>query len=252
MLEPLRHYQTAFFERAGAAWEQKQRQKAVAALTAGHCTFQSRNYRVAEAASGHDDRELLHRLRLLFTEAELWAIVPPQGLTVDRRALAFRCLSRLGCAAHQLLGIRHSTFPTKIFLLLKESGLADEFKRIPACVLGEWAANLRADYPDLSGVEFFIVLAEVASSLAMDTSVVESKHATVRRLLKSASLQTHTQTADALSARWLLLQYRQLFGGPAFEKAGGATSRKMKNISQGAAAQRQSKRKRKSKGAPTT
>ena len=54
-----------------------------------------------------------------------------------------------------------------------------------------------------------VILAEQASNLATDTSLLEAKHASIRRLLLSASMQTHALAHPQLSARWVLTQCRR-------------------------------------------
>ena len=101
-------------------------------------------------------------------------------------------------------------FPLRLFLLLKQPCRSHEFTRLPGCALGTWARNLRADFPDLSITRCMTLFAETAVNVAMDTSVLESRRASVRRLVNSVSFQTHMQSACALSTRWLLMLYRRI------------------------------------------
>ena len=218
-LEPIRCYQTALFQRASSSWEEREQCRMADALRNGTATWQSRLYNVAEAADGVDDKELFARVRVLFSAPELWALMPPQSLTVSMRSLAFRCVSRLACAAKQWLSSRHAN-ALRVFSWLKLPEEAEAIKKVPKCVLGQWASNLRDAYPELSGDEFFCILAEVAQCMAMDTAAIESKHATVRRLLVAASLQTRTQSVPTLSSRWLLLQFRRALAKGWRERAG--------------------------------
>lgn len=41
-----------------------------------------------------------------------------------------------------------------------------------------------------------------------DTSTIEAKHASIRRLLFASSVQTHKQSFDELSSNWLFMQAR--------------------------------------------
>ncbi len=66
-----------------------------------------------------------------------------------------------------------------------------------------------ATHPTLQGEEFLHKLALVGVMLWKDISVVEAKHASIRRLLKVASLQTHHQSFSDLSAQWCFVQHRK-------------------------------------------
>ena len=121
-------------------------------------------------------------------------------------------MSRAASAQWELLAAPHTRFPWRLFLLLRDPGLSTELadrEKFPDCVIGVWAANLRKLYPSLSGIEFMAILAEQASNLATDTSLLEAKHASIRRLLLSASMQTHALAHPQLSARWVLTQCRR-------------------------------------------
>lgn len=174
----------------------------------GVATWQSRRYRIAEVASGRDDTEFQARAQLLFRESALWQIMPPHFRTIHFRCLAFRMVSRMACSQWELLGRPHQQFPYRMFMLLSDPSLAHDILQVPDCVMGAWAQHLRARFPELSGDEFYAILAEAAMRMMVDTSVIEAKHATIRRLLLLASQNTHTLQGGALSARWVLNQCR--------------------------------------------
>lgn len=209
IMEPLRQLQRRQFELAGDDWEQKQRLRALSAQNAGTSSLQARDYRVCVAASGRDEAAFFSQLRLLLREADLWSILPLSCFTVAFRALAFRLISRAGCAIHELLAVPHQRFPFKVFRLLQEPELAPELSGAPACTLDEWSLDLRAAYPSLSGQDFMKHLELVCMMAWKDVSQVEARHATVRRLLMTASLQTMPQEFRDLSAEWCMLQARK-------------------------------------------
>ena len=55
---------------------------------------------------------------------------------------------------------------------------------------------------------FLYKLAMVAMLLPSDISAIESKHASVRRLLVSASVQTHAPEFESLAAGWGCMAFR--------------------------------------------
>ena len=207
LMEPLRQYLAQQLMRAGAEWELGQR--AEAAKTTPDGAQRERYFRVGCEAEGVGDELLLGQLRLFFEEPTLWRVMPPSQHTVAARALAFRCASRLGAAFHRILRSRRQKFPLKMFRLLsRRDGLAEEFVDVPECLLDAWSLELRKTYPTLSGPEFLQVLYTVAYQARADISHIESRHASVRRVLTAGSVQTHAVSLALLSAQWVVQQHR--------------------------------------------
>ena len=86
-------------------------------------------------------------------------------------------------------------------------------------MLDKWSFATKRLHPTFSGPEFMAKLALVSQVLWKDISRVEAKHATIRRLLVAASLQTHPQAVQDLSAQWVFLQARKSFQRMKFGKA---------------------------------
>ena len=202
LMEPLRVYLKAQLTRAGSEWEHGQQAQVAAAELRGFATVRTREYRPTLVASGADDNRFHHQVSMLFSVDEMWQTFPPRWKTVGNRSLAFRCLSRMACAQWQMLGSDHLRFPLQMFRLLDDPSLAEEFIRVPDCLLDDWSKSLKSDYPTLSGTEFDVVLATTAIGYMVDISAIEAKHAAIRRTLLAASLQTHQMSAQNLSARW--------------------------------------------------
>ena len=208
LMEPLRQYLGKQFKRAGDQWEREELGRIAAARAAGHEYHP--NWRVLHIALGEDDRQFAIQLHILSSAKELWAIVPPTFHTVGNRALAFRCISRMGCSHHKLLATRHQKFPFRVFLLLRSPSRSDEFSKVPNCLLDSWTKKLKALYPSLEGDEFLYVLETIAKLLKVDITNVESRHASVRRMLVCRSTQTHPMGFGDLSGQWLFQQLRNV------------------------------------------
>lgn len=206
LMEPLRQYLGKQFERAGEDWEQAEQAKLARAQMAGQ-SYQ-RQFRILHVASGEDDSFFSAQLRLVFTNAELWSLMPPSRCTVSMRALAFRCLARMGCAHSKLLRGRHEGYPYKTLCLLSDPGRAAEILAMPDCLLDPWTLALRKEYPTLAGEEVQQVLYSMASLVRVDISHVESRHASIRRMLFGRSVQTHALSFPDLSAQWVFQQHR--------------------------------------------
>lgn len=209
VMEPLRQLQQRQFEVAGEAWEQKQRACALSSSSDGGNPFEAREYRLCVAASGRDEEKCLEQLRTLSREASMWDILPVTCFTKRFKALAFRMISRAGCAVHELIAVPHAQFPFKIFRLLVEPDLAPELCRAPPCLLDEWSAEMKAKHPSLSGPDLLKELELVCLLGWKDISQVEARHASVRRSLKTASLQTRPQEFSNLSALWSMQQAKK-------------------------------------------
>ena len=211
VMEPLRALHRKQFSVASDDWEMAQRAKALRAAKLGKTGFGVRDYRLCLAAKGDDERHFVESLNLLLGPSPLWSLVPINSYTVAFSSLAFRLLSRAGCVIHDLLTHRHQKFPFKMFRLLGEPHLAEEFSQVPPCLMDEWSLDMLASHPTLSGPDFQHKLLLVCLMGWKDISPVEARHATVRRLLNMASLQTRPQVLSDLSANWCALQARRRF-----------------------------------------
>lgn len=242
LLECLRRYLGQQFERASHNYDRKNEANVAAAVQRGERP--TRRYRLAEVADGSDDREFLARVGHLFHNAELWSAMPPSSFTVAERAFAFRSVSRLGCTFDLLLAQRHRRFPFQVFRILHDRSLAETFRNVPECLLDPWTANMRKEYPSLLDEEFLQTLDTIGSLTLSDTSRIEARHASVRRLLHSKSLQTHPLTIGDLSAHWVCLQHRRHSEKPDDHKA---TKKAAKGKKQNRKRKRSAKRQERSK-----
>lgn len=210
VMEPLRQLLARQFQVASHEWELEQRGRLAEATMAGQPTnFNNREYRLCLAAEGDDEERFFERLQTLFEQPELWRSMPLSSYTEEFQSLAFKCISRAGCCVKELLDHPHKLYPIKMFRLLRRPDLAATLAAEPECLLDAWSLDMKRRHPTLSGPEFTHKLAVVALLLWKDITNVESRHATVRRLLKSSSMQTHTMKVPELAAHWCLLQFRK-------------------------------------------
>ena len=218
LMEPLRAYLAKQFDLASADFERRESAKLAAALSRGETGAGARAYRLSLVASGAVDRVFFDQTRVLFDCANLWSALPPSCLTVSFRALAFRGISRQACAFHELLARTHEGFPHQVFKLLGSPDHAEALDAVDECLLDPWTRSMKRAY-GFQSADFLHILAGVAQSLAVDISVLEAKHATIRRLLTVLSVQTHAVEFSHLSAMWVLLQARRKHKDAAEEQA---------------------------------
>lgn len=210
VMEPLRSLLAKQFAVASQEWEQTQRGKLANALgSGGEVSFADREYRLCLAAKGADEERCFEQLNLLLQAEEMWSILPRTTYTVSFRATAFRLISAAGCGVKQHLDFPHKTFPIRLFGLLADPTLAQELAAVPDCCLDKWSLQMKQLHPGFEGEELLHKLALFAILCWKDISQVEARHATIRRLLAFASLQTHQQKVVDLAVQWLCLQFRR-------------------------------------------
>lgn len=208
-MEPLRQLLASQFQVASEEWEQAQQARVATALCRGDSAEGVRTFPVCIAASCQDEERLLAEVALLFNQGTSWLHLPEECFNCNFRAKTFRCISRMACSVKQLLDHPHRQFPFRTFLLIGDPDLAGEMLRAPPCLLDSWTSSLKTQHPTLRGSELHAKLQLTASTVWKDTSKIEARHATIRRLLTVASLQTHQMSLQELSAQWVLLQYRK-------------------------------------------
>ena len=206
LMEPLRRYLVSQFKRASES-DRHQREAIAASAMATH-TQQLRMLPVVQVAEGADDVEFRARLFACADLPGLWSLTPPRFHTGKNRALAFRLISRQGCAFHKLAAARHQNYPFQTFRILVDPAISQAVVDSPACLLDKWTLGLRKKYPDMASDELKHVLYIVASLLKLDISHVESRHAPVRRMLYNKSVHTHKMEVGDLSAQWVFQQVR--------------------------------------------
>lgn len=209
-MEPLRRLMVKQFKVAGAEWELRQEGKLLDALAAGQSTdFQTRDYRLSLAASGWDEEEFFQKLMQAFEGTALWAIFPRGAHTEAFRAMGFKVLSKAGAGVKELLDFAHDHYPIKMFILLANPHLAADLLQDPECVMDQWSADLRRRHPTLEGEAFMHELGLIAQLSRKDISIVEAKHASLRRMLVSGGVQTHELGFTDLAAGWCMQQFRR-------------------------------------------
>lgn len=205
IMEPLRQLLEAHFTVAGQAWEEEQQSK----LLRPGIAPPERLYRIGVAASGVDETRFSNQTSMLLHRAECWQALPIEAMTVGFRCLAYRMVSRMACCVEALLRQPHTKYPVKLFLLLARPELAPQLAGDPRCCMDSLTKSLLTQHPGFDGDEFRAKLTLLATVLLKDISVIESKHASVRRVLMQASLQVHPMSFKELSASWCFQQARK-------------------------------------------
>ena len=207
-MECLRVLMTSQFELSSLEWEKRQQDRVLSATASGISLHGCRDYRVSVAAQGLLEKRCMEMLEVIFSRPQMWMALPALSFRFDFRATIFRVLSRLGACVTELYGHQHTLFPVRMFLLLKSKDHAAAILSTPPCVRGDWANNFIRKHPGLDTDECFFQLTAVAMLWPTDIGMTESRHASIRRVLESRSLQTHRLQFKHLSAEWTLQQSR--------------------------------------------
>eukprot|EP00974_Lingulodinium_polyedra_P039881 3827396-Lingulodinium_polyedra.AAC.1 len=99
-----------------------------------------------------------------FRSAEPWALIPDQCRNTDLGGLVFRLLSRSGGALHQLVWMPVHGYPTKLFMLLTEPGLAAQIAQDYAnhpCTMDSYTRAFCASFPTAQALTSERAMAEL-------------------------------------------------------------------------------------------
>lgn len=210
VMEPLRQLMSSQFWAAGDDFDLQQLHRVLSAAAQGDHQWNVREYRVCIAALGIEEMRFFDQVRMLYHSELMASILPQEACTTKFRALAFKMISRMACGVAELIRHPHKQMPFQLFKLLVNPDEAEHLLQIPPCMWDAWSAKMRELHPTLRGDVLLNKLALVAQMLWKDISQVESKHATIRRMLTVSSVQTHPQTINDLSALWCMHQVRKI------------------------------------------
>ena len=197
----VRPLQIAFFHFAGAAFQREQDVKAARG--------EKRTYKVLEVALG---RQVHAAFMAVCQEFEKWpAPFPLRDQNLTHRSLAFRLLSRCGCALHQIMRSVHRGHPYRIFRLLEslESDLDGlrQMATTPPCLRESFSDHFLSTYGEATdGSAAQVFLESAASLVEIDIASMEARHAMNRGASISKSLQTWTVALETLNMSWTTRQ----------------------------------------------
>ena len=204
-MEPLRQLLLAQFQTCSEEWEVHERAELLRQREdvggPGH-----RRYMLSTAAKGELEQRFFDRLFEIWENTLRWNIVDEADLTCNFRALAFRMLSRAGCAVEQLIAHPHRLFPIRTFSLLDcvdVSLKAVELEQTSACVRDTWTQGLLDCFGGLAAEECLQTLHLHGLLGTTNIAAIETRHASVRRHLVSRSVQTWALQVAYASSEWM-------------------------------------------------
>lgn len=200
-LEPFRLLMAKYLKMSGDGWDDE--------LQVADIKFQGAapdsapRLRAPLAAEGALEEEFFRLVRERMFGQRFWMHLPAEDRTVNLQNLCFVTLSRMGCSVSRMIVDHRSGFPLKLFLLLGDPSLAEDFLNIKPCLLDDFSRKFIATYKDKgpSHPDALMTLRTVAMVWRLDIADVESRHAALRRKLK-ASPQAKRLLLEGLSATW--------------------------------------------------
>jgi hypothetical protein len=190
-MSPVTDLLCKFLHISGKKWSTQQQQKQAAGGQA--------SYRILEACIGEDLPKAFAQLSGLFHEVP--AALPAIGMLRYFKAFLFRLLSRVTGALHQLLRRPRRGFPYKLWAALRCDGL--EVSEADECLkdeLATWFTDTYSMSESLADDEPQSMLHSLGSVSEVDIASIESRHAAIRRILTSKSIQTWVASLETLSA----------------------------------------------------
>ena len=137
-IEPFRSFFASHILLTSEEWEVRQR-VADAGYLRGGPGSRSREYRAVVAAEGKLEISFFGSVRDHGTDARPWRRILGRSFVVAFRALAFKILSRMGCAVHQMRRVPHMQFPVEAFFLLSDDTFAEVFAEAKDCELDSFS-----------------------------------------------------------------------------------------------------------------
>lgn len=193
----------SYLEMAGVQWDEDQ---LFQQMQTGE-----RKYRIVEAYTQGLTLKAFEDLRALLVDGTVWEVL---GGDLNRHhlTLAFRMISRVLGGLHMLLYDRHAGYPYKLFGIIQDPTLADEIIADGHCRWCPFTAGFLAKHNTankLQSDEARLALLAIAATARRDTSRIECRFASVRRMKLIKSL-THLQSLEASSSLFVLRRQRVL------------------------------------------
>eukprot|EP00439_Symbiodinium_sp_Y106_P058600 s962_g8.t1 len=205
----------SFLLHGGSSWEKRQEARSARG--------EPRTYPVLEAARGHQVSACMDSLNALLGKAP--KVLRPVHLTPSLRCFRFRILACALCSIHSLIRLPRKGFPVRLFAAMDAENVKDVLAA-PSCM---WDSLAKKDTPDkLQSAEARALLCALASTISLDISQIEARHASNREvtLLNSKGWLASLTTLAATYICWTVARMmfaleevakvcRSTFRGPA-------------------------------------
>ena len=169
---------------------------------------------LTEAAEGAQEQKFFQQTMELWENEAIWAIIDTDKICVQTNVLIFTLLARQASLVEQLLAAMHRKPPYSAFRLLNNRETVHDLQNVRLCEMDSGTRQLLELYGGWEGDDLWHSLHLKAQVCSTNISPVESKHASVRRLLTQRSVQTWSLQASSASAEFLAQTMRRSLRSP--------------------------------------
>jgi len=218
VLSPLALAMDAYLSQAGEAWDRKQARIAAAARRQGQQEGGGSDHhgalRVMLLLEGELLRPAVEELRDIATNVSRWAVLPPSYMTAAFRTRVAARLGHCGSKLHSLSS-DHTNYPIKLWRLLDDDSgeFAAALEAESECRFCRWSLSVVQHYKEHGGLQNPSLRAELWHTGLLqhfDNAAREAAHASIRRSIVAASVQTHAEKFQFANAEWLLRTIRRV------------------------------------------
>ena len=212
-LRPMTTLLRTYITRSGDRWEQQQRASEAQRLEQRHEENEQtpgRDYSFLDFVRGVAEQDFFLQMAEV-RKAEHWVFIPRLSWHLEFQTLAFRLLSRMGCAIQQLLVQRAREFPAKLFRLLCDEDIADELLQCQDCCLDNFSKRFKETFAadGLASPDALACLEVLAMTASVDTVNVEWSHGRIQRILAVEGVQTHRPTLNYLNSQHICQKHQE-------------------------------------------
>ena len=200
---------------AGKRWGRKQEARAAQAFARGAVPGPAacRAFRVGMAAKDEMVGGDLGMVQRLMVSEDAWSLMAYRHRSAALRTHAALLLSTVGCGLFRIQ-CEHKGYPLRLFLLLDDVGFAEQIKADPPCMYGQWVKHMIDYHTEEGGVVQWgalrTELLAIAMIMELEMASVEAHHASIRKVAKIKSTQTHTEHIQDASAEWIMRRFQAL------------------------------------------
>lgn len=203
-LEPHRRFMARHLQMAGAEWDEMQMAEGATQMLRGEAEEPEATTapRLLRAFEGALELATLREVHHLMSSGDIWALLPCYARTPAIQNDLFRMLSRSACRAHRIRYL-HQGYPYRMFGLIGNSKteVLSQIWKDEKCVRDAWSQRIVEHFgADLGGLDAAAVLKSIAAVAHEETVQIETRHATLRRVLLARSIQSKRLDIDALNS----------------------------------------------------
>ena len=204
----------SILELAGEKWEHRQDANQARVVNEGGGGM-GRTYRTLVAYDAVLETKTVETLTNLMNDYSKWRAMPASGKTRGHEGRTFIGISRLICEITRQIK-KQRRFPNKLLTALRDFEFLKWIREEKFCMMDDHSEEFVKAFTPPEKHEDAAAILEERAAMDRDENVeIETLHATIRRLLKYYSLQTHKRKFKQMNADWTLRRMRKYSREPA-------------------------------------